>query len=192
MRSKPRIFAATALFPLLGLLLSAPLSLVWGSESWHVTPGAGVLLVPGGQPARDGLVETLRLGYDLDAPVSIELGGLVGNLDNRDDAADGRRSAIGGTWADAIIHLARWERLDPYLNAGTGAFWSDHHTLPGGHQEGVTPRLGAGILYTLSEHWSAHIGATVMTTRLPDRHACFGILEAGLSYYFGDTTPAQP
>jgi hypothetical protein len=188
------MLAVTAAFPLAGLLLllSAPFTLVQGGESWHVTPGAGVLLVPGGQPTRDGLVETLRLGYDLDAPVSIELGGLAGDLDNRNEAVDGRRSALDGTWADAIVHLARWERFDPFLSAGAGAFWSDHHTLPGNHQEGVVPRLGAGFLYTLSEHWSARVGVTVMTMRLPDRQSCFGILEAGLSYYFGDTTPALP
>ena len=182
MRRKFRIFAATVLFSPVGLvllLLTAPLS-VQGSESWHVTPGAGVLLFSGGQPVRDSMAETLRLGYDLDAPVSIELGGLAGGRD-RD-----------GTWADAILHLARWERFDPFLSAGVGAFWSDRHALPDNRDDGVGPRLGAGFLYSLSEHWSARAGVTVTTLRLSDRQSVFSIVEAGLSYYFGDTTPDRP
>ena len=189
------MLATTAPFPWLGLallLLCAPCGLVRASESWHVTPGAGVLLFPGGQPTHDGMVETLRLGYDLDAPVSIELGGLAGNLNCRRDSSFGGRSTIGGGWADVLIHLARWERFDPYVVGGIGAFGSEHHALPDNRSEGIVPRLGAGVLYTLSEHWSARAGVTVMTMRLPDRQACFGLVEAGLSYYFGDTTPARP
>ena len=194
MRSKLRIFAsAVPLFPLgLALLLSVAGCPAWGGESWYVTPGAGVLFFSGGQPSRDSVAGTLRLGYDLNAPISIELGGLAGELNNRNDAAAGSGHEINGTWVDTIIHLARWERFDPFFNAGVGACWSDGHVLSDNREEGVVPRLGAGFLYTLSEHWSARAGVTVMTLRLPDRHACFGIAEAGLSYYFGDTTPAQP
>ena len=35
-------------------------------------------------------------------------------------------------------------------------------------------------------------GITVQTLQPSARRAGFGILEAGLSYYFGDTTPARP
>jgi hypothetical protein len=211
MRRKLRVFASsrwklsnglfqkkalsTARFSPVGLvllLLSMPGNFALGGESWHVTPGAGVLLFSGGQPTRDGLAGTLRFGYDLDAPISIELGGLAGNFDCRDNAADSGGGNIYGAWADAIIHLARWERFDPFLGVGAGAFWSDRHALPDNRQEGGVPRLGAGVLYTLSEHWSLRAGVTAMTMRMTDRHACFGIVEAGLSYYFGDTTPAYP
>jgi hypothetical protein len=188
------IFSAAArLFPLPMLLLAAGAAApAQGGESWHITPGAGVLLLPGGQAACDGAAGTLRLGYDLDAPVSIELGGLAGRLDHRDRTADVGGHHIRGTWVDTIFHLARWERLDPFLSAGYGAFWSDGRALPDHRQEGFAPRLGAGVLYTLSEHWSLRAGVTAMTLRPGGRQAAFGIAEAGLSYYFGDTTPARP
>ena len=191
MRRKLRFFAVPARFAPVQLafcLLVAPLGLVHGSESWHVTPGAGVLLFSGDQPARDNVAATLRLGYDLDAPLSLELGGLTGSLDSR---AEGSHD-LYGSWADAIIHLARWERFDPFLSAGAGAFWTDGRVLPDNREEGVVPRLGLGFLYSLSEHWSARVGVTLMTMRVTDRHDCFGLAEAGLSYYFGDTTPARP
>ena len=162
---------------------------VLAGESWHVTAGEGVLLFCGAQPSHDGLVETLRLGYDLDAPVSFELGGLTGHFDSR---ADNDAPVIYSSWGDAIFHLARWERLDPFLTAGAGAFWSNDRALPENRENGLTPRLGAGFLYTLSEHWSLRVDATVMTLHRPDRQAGFGLLEAGLSYYFGDSTPASP
>jgi len=177
---------------LLFLLLTVPAGLVLGGESWHVTPGVGLLLFSGGQPARDSVAGTLRIGYDLDAPVSVELGGLAGGVDRRNDAAAGGGNGVYGAWADAIIHLSRWERFDPFLSAGAGALRSDCRALPDNREEGAVPRLGAGFLYTLSEHWSLRAGMTAMTLRLTDRHACFGIVEAGLSYYFGDTTPAHP
>ena len=54
------MLATIAPFPWLGLalLLCVPCCLVRASESWHVTPGAGVLLFPGGQPTH---------GYDFAA-----------------------------------------------------------------------------------------------------------------------------
>ncbi|MEI6211618.1 MAG: outer membrane beta-barrel protein [bacterium] len=196
MRRIIRVFSAAvpvARTAALGLLLATGLSgLSWGSESWHVATGAGVLLFPGGEASRDNMVGTLRLGYDLNAPLSIELGGLAGGFNSPDRGADGGWHSIRGTWADLIVHLARWERLDPYLSAGVGAFWCDGHALPDNRQEGFAPRLGAGILYSLSEHWSVRAGVTAMTLQPNERQACFGFAEAALCYYFGDTTPERP
>ena len=192
MRKTLRFLAGTARFAPLALLLSVSGNPAHGSESWHVSSGVGVLLFQGGQPTRDSVAGTLRLGYDLDAPVSLELGGLVGGGDSRSSAVDGGNRNLYGSWADAIIHLARWERLDPYLNVGVGALWSDNRAWPDNRQECVVPRLGAGFLYSVSEHWSVRAGVTLMTLRLNDRHDCFGLAEAGLCYYFGDTTPARP
>jgi len=194
MRRKLRLLVWPAqILPLpvtLLLCLASLNSPVQGGESWHVTAGEGVLLFSGAQPAHDGLAETLRLGYDLDAPVSFELGGLAGDFNSRNGAVDDGDHGIYGAWADAIIHLARWERFDPFLNVGAGCFWSAGRALPDNREEGAVPRLGAGFLYTLSEHWSLRMDATAMTMRLSNRHACFSCMEAGLSYYFGDTTPA--
>jgi len=168
--------------PIACLLLSAAL-LARGGESWHVTPGTGLLLTPGGD-AGNNWATMLRLGYDFDAPLSLELGGLIVPRDGRNE--------ISGTWVDTVVHLARWERFDPFLNAGVGAFWSDCRALPDDRARGLAPRLGAGFLYTLSEHWSLRAGITVQTLQPSARRAGFGILDTGLSYYFGDTTPTRP
>lgn len=177
---------------LLALLLATFGAPARGGESWHVTPGAGVLCFTGGQPAHDSVVGTLRAGYDLDAPLSIELGGLAGDLKLRSGSGDNNQETLGGAWADAVFHLARWERLDPFVSAGAGTLWSAARTLPDSRSEATVPRLGAGVLYTLSESWSLRSGITVMSLRATDRHDCFYLFEMGLSYYFGDTTPARP
>ena len=173
--------AATAPLGVAWLLLFSACTPARGGESWHVTPGAGVLLFPGSQPAHDSLAGTLRLGYDLDAPVSLEFGQLAGMLDTPKDPGSDHQ-AVESVWTDVMLHLARWERLDPFLSAGGGVFWSDGRTLPDNRSEGVVPRLGAGFLYTLSEHWSARAGITVMSLQRPNRQGGFALAEAGLSY----------
>ena len=194
MTRKFRFFRADGSFATLtlALLLTAFGTLSRAGESWHVTPGAGVLCFTGGQPTHDSVVGTLRAGYDLDAPLSIELGGLAGNLKFRSGSGDNNQEVLGGAWADAILHLARWERLDPFVSAGAGTLWSEARTLPDSRSEATVPRLGAGVLYTLSENWSLRSGITAMSMRATDRHDSFYLLEMGLSYYFGDTTPAHP
>jgi hypothetical protein len=172
---------------LLALLLAAAAQ---GSESWHASPGAGWLLLPGSTPLRDGPAATLRLGYDFDAPVSLELGGLAASLASR--LPGGGRHDLYGAWADAILHFARWERFDPFVSAGVGALGSDARALPGDRRAACTPRLGAGAMYTLTEHWSVRAGVTVLTTQPNHRESCCALVEAGLFYYFGDTTPARP
>jgi hypothetical protein len=174
----------------LGWLGGAVAPTLHGSESWHVTPGAGMLLLPGGTAPQNGWVGTLRAGYDLNAPLSLEVGGVAGTLPRSADAGESGTLDLQGTWADLIVHLARWERLDPFLSVGAGAFWSDGRGLPDNQQDGLFPRVGAGFLYSLSENWSFRLGATLMAAQ--DRQACFGLVESGFSYYFGDTTPDRP
>ncbi len=174
----------------LGWLGGAVVPTAHSSESWHVTPGGGVLLFPGGHAPQDGWVGTLRAGYDLNAPLSLEVGGLAGTVHRPADAVDSGTLALQGTWGDLIIHLARWERLDPFLSVGAGAFWCAGRGLPDNQQEAVFSRAGAGVLYSLSENWSFRLGATLLAS--PDRQACFGLIETGFSYYFGDTTPSRP
>jgi hypothetical protein len=162
------------------------------AEAWHLTPGVGVLSLAGSDPARAAGIGALRLGYDLDAPVSLELGGLAGCSENRRDAADTGWHNLYGVWADAIVHLRRWERFDPFLSLGAGYLWSDGRALPDRRQEIVTPRLGAGFLYSLSDAWSVRAGVSLMAAHPADRRTVGCLFEFGLSYYFGDTTPARP
>lgn len=180
------------LAPLLGVgVLSALLApTLQGSESWHVTPGAGLFLFPGGDASRNSWVGTWRAGYDMNAPLSLEIGGLAGGVARPADAVDSGVRDLMGTWLDLIVHLRRWERLDPFLSAGGGAFWCDGRGLPDNRQEAVYPRAGAGFLYSLSENWSFRLGATLLVAG--SREACGGVVEAGFSYYFGDTTPERP
>jgi outer membrane protein OmpA-like peptidoglycan-associated protein len=165
-----------------------------GSGQVYVNPGVGLLLFREDQPSRDVLAPMVRVGCDLTDLVSLEASGIWAPA-VRSHASAGRpfnATDIFGLSGDAVFHVTRWERFDPYLSAGLGAFFSERDTMPSQHQNIVTPRLGAGAMYHLTDHWSLRAGGTLMAANF-DFGEMFGLLEIGAVYYFGGgATPPPP
>lgn len=146
---------------------------------WYISPGIGGTKFEGDYPLEDGMLFTMRLGYDYSEWWTLEGSLLVApSLDERlGDGLYVYKDANGAwkqddkpyayskgdqyfdsTWmtqlfGDALFHLSRFDRIDPYLTVGAGvtAFGED---LTGDGQFSVAIRGGGGIMYHLSDAWS--------------------------------------
>jgi len=164
----------------------------------YVSPGLGVVLMNSFSPSHDTLAPMLRLGYDMNDIFSFEIGGLATRLDDRNDLRlphDAfHYTDAYGAWADAIIHLTRWEKFDPFINVGVGEFWAMDNAWLNEKEMMLVPRLGLGAMYHLNDHWSLRAGGTLMTSDFhPHEHNLFSVVDVGLGYSFGGgRAPAAP
>ncbi len=146
---------------------------------WYISPGIGVTKFEGDYPLMDGMFYTFRLGYDYSEWWTLE-GSLLfaPSLDEhlgakpyiyQDEDRVWREhdkpynyskgdTFFGDTWmtqlfGDALFHLSRLDRIDPYLTFGAGltVFGED---LTGDGPLSVAIRGGGGIMYHLSDAWS--------------------------------------
>ncbi len=144
---------------------------------WYISPGIGWYNAEGDEPLEDGMILTLRLGYDYNEWWTLEgslilapsldenLGGMTGrneagewiDLDQPNSYSKGEEH-FGDTWmaqlyGDALFHLSRFDRIDPYLTFGAGinVFGKD---VTGDGQLSLNLRGGGGIMYHLSDTWS--------------------------------------
>jgi len=144
---------------------------------WYISPGLGWYNAEGDEPLEDGFYLTLRLGYDhnewwtfegsfLIAPKLDEnLGGYIYQDENRVWKEHDRRYSYSkgdqyfdDTWmiqlyGDALFHLSRFDRFDPYLTFGAG-FTAYGEDVTGDGPVSLTLRGGAGIMYHLNDTWT--------------------------------------
>lgn len=169
-------------------------------NKWYVSPGVGLVIFRSDAPSHDAFAPMIRFGYDATELLSFEVGGLWAKLEDRSNlnpATDEEfnYTSMWGLWQDAIFHLnGRWERFDPFINAGIGEFWTgDNHALPDNKKIAVAPRLGIGMNYFLDEHWALRAGATLMDATLHmHRDQAFGVVDVGLGYTFGGGSKPMP
>jgi outer membrane protein OmpA-like peptidoglycan-associated protein/opacity protein-like surface antigen len=152
---------------------------------WYVSPGVGMMFFQGNQPTDEGLNMVLRLGYDISEHWSAE-GGVswAPNITgNGDGGADGQ--SIRGAFLDGMYHFNRYNRLDPYLTAGVGYYRANDRVFCDGDEFSVGgPRVGAGVMYHLTDRWSLRADGRAFMPLEGDM-AFIYTADAGVAYRFG-------
>lgn len=174
---------------------------------WYISPGVGMMFFEGNQPVDEGLNMVLRLGYDISDHWSAELGvswapNITSNgQDWRDDGhrwlgANGQwrgdwdddgvgSQSIRGVFLDGLYHFNRYNRLDPYLTAGFGYYRANDKVFCEGSEFSVSgPRVGAGLMYHLTDHWSLRADTRAFMA-LDQTCEFIYTADAGVAYRFG-------
>ena len=158
---------------------------------WYVSPGVGMIFFQGNQPTDEGLNTTLRLGYDISEHWSAEVGGMwAPNITSNGDGArtgEGKTKNQGvyGAFADGLYHFNRYNRWDPYLAAGVGYFRAKDKVFCDGDEFSIAgPRVGAGLMYHLSDNWSLRTDFRTFMS-LEDDCPFIYTLDTGFAYRFG-------
>ena len=175
----------------------------WGQEvpieaKWYISAGLGGLSYEGDEELEDGLLGTIRLGYEYSEWWSFE-GGLsiapqldesfrfdqptqtrVSRLEESAGAGVHDTFALGFS-LDALFHFTRWERLDPYLTLGVGAIFYSEEI--GGEQFDPSVRAGGGVMYHFNDEWAVRADArTFLAGRDTEANA---IIDAGVLWRWG-------
>lgn len=185
--------AAVLLVPVCGQGQEVPIE-----AKWYVSAGLGALSYEGDEELKDGLLGTIRLGYEYSEWWSFEGGlSIAPQLDENfrfDQPTQTRVSrleesagpGVNDTFAlgfslDALFHFTRWERLDPYLTLGVGAIFYGEEI--GGEQFDPSVRAGGGVMYHLNDEWALRADArTFLAGRDTEANAIF---DAGILWRWG-------
>ena len=160
-------------------------------SSWYLSPGIGMMFFEGNQPTDEGLNMVLRLGYDISDHWSTEGGvswapnisGNGGADSNPHNAIDNQ--SIMGYFVDGLYHFNRFNRLDPYLTAGAGFYRADTRVFCDGDESTIVgPRIGAGVMYHLTDSWSLRADTRAFMPLEGDYELIY-TADAGLAYHFG-------
>ncbi len=151
---------------------------------WYISPGIGWYNAEGDEPLEDGFYLTIRLGYDYNEWWTFEGSFLLAPSLDENLGGYNYKDANGvwqdnvkpysyskgdqyfdSTWmtqlfGDALFHLSRFDRIDPYLTFGTGLtiFGED---VTGDGQLSWNLRAGGGIMYHLNDAWSLRLDSRV-------------------------------
>ena len=128
-------------------------------------------------PAKSGLLTGIQLGYDINEPLSLELG----LWDTPTKSRDNERMSLTQGTLDALYHFTRWETLDPYLSLGLGLLLSDIAIFDS-DKAAMDLRLGGGTFYHLSETTSLRASLSTMIASYKARPAATG--SVGVAWTF--------
>ncbi len=165
---------------------------------WYVSAGLGALSYEGDEELEDGLLGTIRLGYEYSEWWSFE-GGLsvapslkenyridqetqekISRVDDLPWTGQYDTYAMGFS-LDALFHFTRWERLDPYLTLGAGAIFYGEDI--GGDQFDPAVRAGGGVMYHFNDEWAIRAdGRTFLAGTDTEANAIF---DAGILWRWG-------
>ncbi len=169
--------------------------------------GVGYLDFDGGQPLRDGCFPALHVGYDFSSRLSLDAQfRLLPNLRGQYRYEDGRKinklweqtggndGGVNDTWGygvavDALYHLTRWERLDPYLAAGLGYNWYKDTFYDASAL--VELRFGGGLMYHLNDEWAIRVDYRGYPVGNQNSFKANSEFEAGLVWTWGAHTPTK-
>ena len=181
---KKSVFAAGLLMGFAGAMTVSANELA-DAPRWYVSPGVGMMFFEGGQPTDEGLNMVLRLGYDIDAHWSTEAGvSWAPNITQDDENGLGDQH-VAGLFMDGMYHFNRNNRLDPYLTAGLGTFHADDRMFNSGEDSNVYgPRVGAGVMYHLTDRWSLRADGHAFAPLGEDMSFVY-TADAGVAYRFG-------
>lgn len=135
---------------------------------WYLSPSLGVLKFEGDEELEDGVLLSMRLGYEYSEWWSFEAGlSYAPKLDENFRNSYGEKisrlqeipgnegvtdvSAVG-LFGDALFHFTRWERLDPYLALGAGL--TQYSEDMGNGKTDPAIRAGGGVMYHINDEWA--------------------------------------
>lgn len=185
--------AAVLLLPAVGRGQEVPIE-----ARWYVSAGLGAVSFEGDEELQNGVLGTIRLGYEYSEWWSFE-GGLsiapylkenfrfdlptqtrISRLE--ESAGDGVNDTYAlGLSLDALFHFTRWERLDPYLTLGVGAIYYGEEI--GGDHFDPAVRVGGGVMYHLNDEWA--LRADVRTFLAGRKTEANAIIDAGIVWRWG-------
>ena len=164
---------------------------------WYISPGVGVLVFEGNEPANPGAIGLLRVGYDINDHWSVELGGIYGprfkaNSDNTKYAPPKFKTAWAwGVTADALYHFRPMERLDPYLSVGWMYMHSADEIFADSRHLWCAPRLGGGLIWNWTDDISLRANANVAFGVPSGRIEFYPSVDIGMIYRFGGGSDAN-
>ena len=138
---------------------------------WNYSLGLGRVNFEGDELVEDGMLFSLRAGYNFDSRWGVEgIFDIIPSLDGR-SGENPNRERLGGnigtdpivsdTWGvriggDLMLHLRSMEdlRWDPYLSAGGGLTHYDED-LAGGSNNELQLFGGGGMMYHFDDAWAA-------------------------------------
>ena len=138
------------------------------THPWYVSLSGGVIDFEGDDPVGDSGLVAVRLGHDYSEAWSFE-----GALEYAPQLSEQWRTdwrtrqrisrleekagpGVHDTYslrltADALRHMTRWEKLDPFLAIGAGVVW---YADDFGDALEVLGQAGAGCFYHLNDEWA--------------------------------------
>jgi outer membrane protein OmpA-like peptidoglycan-associated protein/outer membrane protein W len=163
---------------------------------WTVSAGPGLVVFDGDQWTKDGFYLQGRLSYEVNQRLNFDgflfiAPSLDANKpDNREKQPDFSSTWMGGAGVEAIFHLTRWERFDPYIAAGLhGSVFGDDQK--NGHNTDIALRGGGGALYHFDEEWALRFDARMALGGIDQDSEANGFFEAGLCWTWGAKIPAK-
>jgi outer membrane protein OmpA-like peptidoglycan-associated protein len=137
------------------------------AAKWYFSPSVGMMQFEGDEPVDDGAQVSFRLGYDYSERWSFEAGVMIApKLDetfrNSNDVAISRLEEAAGegvhdtmatsAFAEGLLHVTRWKRVDPYLSLGAGLMYYSEDV----NDHAVDPQLrfGGGLMYHFNDMWA--------------------------------------
>jgi outer membrane protein OmpA-like peptidoglycan-associated protein/outer membrane protein W len=163
---------------------------------WYVSPGIGVLVFEGNEPANAGTIGLLRLGYEATDHLTFEFGGLYGPRFKRSSQskygpAAFKSAEMWGVSSDVLYHFNRWERWDPYLSVGVGYMQSPDSIFADHSKEAWTPRVGGGLIWHWTDSISLRANAT-LAAGIHDKVEAMPMFDLGMIYRFGGKPQSAP
>ncbi len=163
---------------------------------WTVSAGPGYINFEGDQWTKDGFYLQGRVSYELNERVDLSgtlflAPSLDANVpDNRLERPDWSSTWLMGAGAEAIFHLTRWQRFDPFVAAGVHAvmFGDDQKN---GEDTDVALRIGGGALYHFDEEWAIRLDARMTLGGLSKDSEANALVEGGLCWTWGAKIPPK-
>jgi outer membrane protein OmpA-like peptidoglycan-associated protein len=163
---------------------------------WTVSAGPGLVVFDGDQWTKDGFYLQGRLSYEVNPRLNLDgflfvAPSLDANVpSNRAKVPDYSSTWMAGAGVEAVLHLTRWERFDPYVAAGLhGSVFGDDQK--NGGSTDVALRGGGGALYHFDEEWALRVDARMALGGIDQDSEVNGFFEAGLCWTWGAKIPAK-
>lgn len=163
---------------------------------WTVSVGPGYVIFDGNQWTKDGGYIQGRLSYEVNHRLNLDgLLFVAPTLDahvpkNRVEVPDWSSTWMAGAGVEAVLHLTRWQKFDPYVAVGLhGALFGDDQK--NGGTTDLALRGGGGALYHFDEEWALRLDARMALGGIGQDSEANGFLEAGLCWTWGARIPAK-
>jgi len=164
--------------------------------NWYVSPGIGVLVFEGNEPANPGGIGLLRVGYEATDHLTFEFGGLYGPRFTKSDQSKYgpetfKPAEAWGAFSDVLYHFNRWERWDPYVSVGVGYLRSPDKIFGDKSSHVWTPRVGGGLMWHWTDAVSLRANAT-LAVGINDKAEAMQMFDVGMIYRFGGSPGIAP